>query len=263
MQYKFALCMMRVLKSFNLLSLTLLLTIVGCSSHQKPPPQTGFLTDYSRLKLVKSKLSVPYSKRIETDEFDRVVNDESSYSKLRLMREDSELLVFESSKAKINQFKKVIIEPVVFYPHVGVEINSLTEKERDKFSRELRRQITKALRDVYEITSIPGADTLRIRTAITNIHQNSPLVSLFLNAAADRAVIAVGGACVEIEGLNADTSEQIFAIVERKTADRVGLKAGLKKWEHTSQAFTHWAALVREILDRGRGVSVYGGQLSF
>lgn len=127
--------MNRIEKIFAALFMALLIS--GCATSTTVPKEqfSGYLGDYSKLKLVK---------------------DETGHDVLR----------WKSRKLKRGRYSKLILDPIVFYPaprpSSQVSINTLYDmrKYMDKtWVREVGKVIT--------LTNKPGPGVLRLRTAIT------------------------------------------------------------------------------------------------
>jgi hypothetical protein len=135
-----------------------------------------------------------------------------------------------------------------------------------------RRAVVDALGDAYPVVTAPGPGVLRVRTALTNVKPSRPALDTATNVPPARAVdlaaslvtgrhLFVGEAAIEAEFLDAQggprQGERMLAIVDRRAGGKT--PAGvLDPWDDAESAFDHWAALLRERLDRAHETGAHG-----
>jgi hypothetical protein len=115
----------------------------GCAS---APPNSGFLNDYSRLH-------------------------EDKY-------EDRSLQWYEKDNFNWQQYKKLMIDPVVVYFHPQAKYRQIDPEAVKKLTDYFREIIEEELADDYPIVTTPGPDVLRVRAAITEIVPANPAVNI-------------------------------------------------------------------------------------
>lgn len=125
----------------NILLLSLVMLLGGCTGKQPPPDQhSGFLEDYSSLQT-------------ETDSH------------------GNKVLRYVSSRIKTGGYKKVMLEPVQYFPKPQA-----TEKVPPEALKEIKAYINETLkREIgkrVEVVQEPAPDVIRIRVALTAVDAN-------------------------------------------------------------------------------------------
>ncbi len=210
--------------------LILALTVWGCS--QKKTTYSGFLKDYSGLQ--KGPEGGPD-------------------------------LVYKKPGVDFSKYKKVMVEPVVFYLKKDAEAKGIQPKVMAELEDAFEKEIVKELNGAYPMVDKPGPDVLRIRIAITDVEPSNPAlgtvgavmpagmaINLISNVTTGSSV-NVGSASMEAEFLDSETGEVVGKVVdhiEGSTYDTATLKG---KWGHTKKAFQQWAKMLRNWLDSVHG----------
>jgi hypothetical protein len=191
-----------------------LLGIFGCATLNKT--QTGFLNDYSELKE-----SVRYPGA----------------------------LVDSRNLAKMNNYDKYIIEPVVVHYADPQKNKNVPDDTANEIASYFTSELIKDLQDKYPLVTIPGPGVLRIRVAITDIAASQPLLNISPTTKLTGA--GSGGACIEGEAIDSVTGERIFAFVDCRKGSQWNVTGGLDQWQYAKDACASWAKSLRERLDAG------------
>jgi hypothetical protein len=144
------------------------------------------------------------------------------YSQLNPGRGDQAELVFIDPGADFSPYQKVLIDPVVVWKRTAGADASAEELQRlaDELGAALRQQLELE----FEPVESPEPGTLRIRTAITRVHES--------------------GATVELEVLDAESGQRLVALVDARGGG--GGSAGIgSEWAGASEAFQFWAERAR------------------
>jgi hypothetical protein len=156
----------------------------------------------------------------------------------------------------LTDYDKIIIEPVAMHFANSPSGENLTAAQADRlnamFHQSLVREISKSL----SVTTGPGTNTLRLRTALTGLVSNSALAMKTRPGYAPKAGLAqvgetpdfyvqVSGVAMEMELLNSVTGERLAAVVDRKGQD---VSSEAEKWQVTEKVFNYWASRVGEIM---------------
>jgi hypothetical protein len=151
--------------------------------------------------------------------------------------------------AKMNNYDKYIIEPVVVYYADPGKNKSVPDDVANDIASYFTNEIIKNLEDKYPLVTIPGPGVLRIRVAITDISASQPL----LNIAPSTKLtgIGTGGACIEGEAVDSVTGERIAAFVDCRKGNQWNITGGLDQWQYAKDACASWAKSLRERLDAG------------
>lgn len=194
----------------------------GCASQTKRLPQTGFLADYSLLKENKDSPWVDdwlyVKERVDWKSYDKIMIDRVQY--------------FFDTEA---DYKGIQAEDLVGLATYFYEAYILVlEKE-------------------YTIVDKPGPNTLRIRTAITDLIPNNPVTGTLttiipvglafshIKKATTGTHIGIGGSNAEQEVLDSQTGEVLAAGISATTGKKHKIGATLTKWGQVEEIFELWA----------------------
>ena len=186
----------------------------GCASVQKPE-QSGFLSDYSRLKeLNENQLAYRSGKVVQYDTF--IV--------------DPVKLLAEPDGGQVN-FREDELEELVDY---------FEERLKDELTRD----------DGYTLVDEPGAGVARIRIALTDARSSIGLLNLAIYTKITGA--GIGGAAFEAEIVDSESGEQLAAYMRWGGGSRV-LRAGLTRAGDAKIVIDDWTTQLRERFDQARG----------
>jgi hypothetical protein len=194
--------------------LAVLLMLGGCASAGKPPAETGFLSDYSRLQ--------PDGK-----------------STLRYVG------------GQMGNYSVFIIDPVRLFIHEGTDVK-VSKDKRQEAATYARGALVQALENAgYHVTSSPHRNTARVRMAITDIKLGTTALNVLPQTRLTG--LGLGGASVEAEIVNSVTGEQLAAVIESRLADRLDLPAGWSSTGDAHAVIDYWAKELVKRLDKAHG----------
>jgi hypothetical protein len=201
-------------------TVVLALILVACSPPVKEPERTGFISDYSNLKL-------------EEDEAIELTEDEA--------------YVYVNDKMK--NYRKFLIDDIVLLYQQDPENNKFKPEELDELLEHARSELTEALTegDTYTITTEPGEGVARIRIALTDI--KATIGALNITTYTKITGAGLGGAAVEGEVIDSITGEQLAAAMRWGGGGRFG-RAGYTKTGDAKIILTRWAKGWRKKLDK-------------
>jgi len=210
--------MKKVQKPANLmvkmLSFALIIVLASCAA-TKPPSNSGFLEDYSRLHA-----------------------DENG---------DRSMQWWEREDFNWNQYRKIILDSVVLYYHPDAKDTEIDPEKVKKLTDYFRKAVGKKLADEYPVVTTPGPDVLRIKTAVTEIIPASPAIN-YPAMAAVFFPIDMGGAVIEVEFLDSETNEVLATMADKKMGSPFKPRA-FSSLGYTRAAFDGWAKDLRNALD--------------
>lgn len=210
----------------NLVTLTLAMAMLaaGCAATRQPRGEvkpSGFLKDYSRL-----------------------TPGEDGQAKLR----------FVDASADFPRYQAVLVDSVALWS--GPELAKLSPEEKQALVDHAYGALVDALSRSFRIAKQPGADTLRIRAAMTEASASKvgldtvatviPQVrmpALLVGMSADSAA-TVGEASAEVEVTDSLTGRVLAAAVDRRIGQR-SVHGLFSKWDDVEQAWTYWAEQLR------------------
>ncbi len=196
------------------LSFTFIVVLTSCAA-TKPPSNSGFLEDYSRLRV-----------------------DQNG---------DRSMQWSEKKDFNWNQYRKIMLDPVVLYYHTEAKNKEIDSEKVKKLTDYFRKAVEKKLADEYPIVTTPGPDVLRIRTAITEIIPANPAIN-YPAMAVVFFPIDMGGAVIEVEFLDSETNEVMATMVDKKMGSPFKPRA-FSRMGYTRAAFDGWAKELRIALD--------------
>ncbi|MFA5355928.1 MAG: DUF3313 domain-containing protein [Candidatus Omnitrophota bacterium] len=168
------------------------------------------------------------------------------YSEFQVDPKDKSLLWYEKKGVDWKRFKKLMIDPVVVYFHPDALNRAIQPEELEKLTGYFRETVINEVKDEYPVTDTPGADVLRIRTAITDVIPVKPVTNI-LSVAAIGIPLDMGGAAIEAEFLDSETGERLGAVVDMKLGTPLDF-SGLTSLGHTKTAFRQWAKQLKQAL---------------
>ena len=213
-----------------ILLLAVLVLSVGCSKPQEPRPEnaldrqgklvpSGFLKDYSKLAPSRQK--------------------------------DGAFVYFDYSK-KLSLYKMVMLDPVEVRLHPSAKASDLDPAKLQQLAQHFENAIRQELGYSYPVVQEPGFGVIRMRVAITDVEPAKP--GLAMLPFTNMMEIALGGATVEGEFLDAQSGQQVVAFVDY---DQGVARRKSNAWGEYGQAedrLTAWAVLIKDRLDEARGL---------
>ena len=174
------------------------------------------------------------------------------YSVLKVDPEDESLLWWEKEGVDWKRYKKFMIDPVVVYLHPEAKNRQIEPDVLKELTDYFRNTVIEEVQDGYPIVDMPGPDVLRIRAAITDLIPANPVLNV-VTAAGVGVPLDMGGAAMEAMFLDSMTNELLGVVVDKKVGIPVDYVEGFTKWGHAKGALDSWAELLRESLDYGKG----------
>jgi (2Fe-2S) ferredoxin len=192
----------------------LVLVLSGCAT---APPGSGFLGDYSKLH-------------------------EDRYG-------DRSLRWYEKENFNWNQYRKIMLDPVVVYYHPEAKYRQIDPEAVRKLTEYFRKVVEEELAEEYPIVTAPGPDVLRIRAAITEIVPANPGINVVTTAAVF-VPLDMGGAAIEEEFLDSQTNEVMAAMVDKKMGNPLDPRfyRGFTTMGYARGAFQAWAGELKKAL---------------
>jgi len=207
-------------QKYSLLISILFLVVSGCTSSTKLQ-HSGFLDDYSMLKVDK--------------------NEEGAF----FYRNDSFYLY---------EYNRVLIEPVEIYFHPDSGEDVISKADLKKIRVKFYMALANAVKDRYPLVNFSGEGVLRIRTAITNVKTSRPITSRDVQENL-RTSLLVEEAYIEAEFLDSVTGKQLAALVDPLAGQRAG-SGIISQWGEVGLAFKYWAQSLRDALDKAHQENV-------
>ncbi len=148
------------------------------------------------------------------------------------------------------KYNKFMVDYVVFALAEDSEYKCFEGDEMKKLGDAASLAIVNAIKEKYPVVSEPGPDVMRVRTAIVNLKQSSPVVSGITTVIPVGLGISVikkgstgtwtgaGATQAEIMALDSMTNEVIAVGWDEY---RAGFTERFTKWGSVEEAFKYWA----------------------
>jgi len=161
------------------------------------------------------------------------------------------------------KYDKVMLDSVVFFFADASEYKGIEPNELKELADGFNRQFVEILKESYPIVADPGPDVLRIRFAITDLKQSSPVMSGITSVIPVGLAVSVvkkgatdswagsGATSAEMMALDSLTNEVIAVAQDDETA---GFTERFSEWGSAEDAFKYWAERVKIYLDQVHGV---------
>ena len=204
-----------------------LIFITGCASR---PPNSGFLSDYSELQLIKDNAPV----------WNFV--DESGFARSRrIMR----LWATQATLEELAGYDRVIVDAFVIQLGKHSPGNWVSPEKLSELTKAMHSEFVKSLSDCYTIVDEPGEGVLRFRTALTDISPMFVYQSAEDIAALTWANSRAAGSAFEVELVDSVTKEQMAAVVGRVKGGRFdALDDDKSPWENIREGWGDFGAFL-------------------
>ncbi|MHC4216591.1 MAG: DUF3313 domain-containing protein [Planctomycetota bacterium] len=183
----------------------------GCSSKVK---HSGFLVDYTGLE--------------ESDDYKvdlRYINPQKDLS----------------------QYDKFILEPVRVHFAPAAKGTAIDPDKLKDLSDFFKNELVKGLSENYTIVEQPGQGVMRLRMAMTSVKKTEPLLNVLPSTKATGA--GLGGAAMEVEGLDSIDGVRVVAAVDYRSGNRIALAPGLSELGHAKAVMKKWAEEFVELIE--------------
>jgi hypothetical protein len=172
-------------------------------------------------------------------------------------------LVWKKKAVNFGRYDKVMMDRVVFYFSDQSDYQGIDPDELKELADLFHKAMAEALQDKYPFVDTPAPDVLRLRFAITEVEQSRPALNAvttvlpiglgisLIKKGATGEHTNVGGASMELEGIDSMTNERVFAAIDKEPGAKL---EGFSKWGAAEEAFEFWAKRLRKGLDEAHGI---------
>lgn len=147
-------------------------------------------------------------------------------------------------------YRKFLIDPVIVHFAANTKGTAIDPAKLKELTDHFHDEAVKALSKNYQVVGNPGPGVLRLRVAITNIVETTPLLNI--HPAMKLTGAGLGGASMEAEGIDSQTGKRVAAIVETAQGNRLSIGAGLSQLGHAKQVIEGWVERFVKRLDEAR-----------
>ncbi|MDH3668855.1 MAG: DUF3313 domain-containing protein [Paracoccaceae bacterium] len=184
----------------------------------------------------------------------------SDYSRLRRGEEGQAISVYWNDTVDFAPYTKMLIEPVTIWATPETELIEVPADERQELANAFHEALVVALKDDFEIVSVRGPNTIRLRVALTEAVASNPvldtvstyvpqarLVSTVLTLGSETKAF-VGQARAEGEARDALTGKLLAAGIDQRAGTKALGDDTFDSWGDVKKAFTTWAERFRDNL---------------
>ena len=175
------------------------------------------------------------------------------YSLLKDGGEDDALLTYWKNNVNWAKYKKIILVPVVIRKTEDSDLNEMTHAENFRLKELLDYRIQEALiNDGFRLVNKPGADTLQVQFAITDVETSIILLDMFSSVYPSARTLSalkhlvtgtesfVGQASIEAKILDSSTGDLLMASADSRAGGKT-LMGSTNEWDDVEQAYKYWA----------------------
>ena len=173
------------------------------------------------------------------------------YSQLKPHPTIEGAMLYQHASKGLKDYKTFMVDPVLVHFAPNASGTGIDPEDLKELADYWRNGIVKGLSQRYRVVSAPGPGVMRLRAAITSISKTVPLANI--HPAMKLSGIGLGGASMEAEGLDSQSGERIFAIVDSQTGNRIAMVAGLTTYGHAKQVMDAWVERLVTRLDEAHG----------
>ena len=180
------------------------------------------------------------------------------YSQLTKGKGDEAQLKYINPRADFNAYTRILMDPVKFYSD---KKSKLEGEDKKRIVDYLHATIQEQMKTDYTLVAQPGAETMRLRVAITEARASKvvmdtvssimpPAIALGLvKKVAVGTNLAVGKALIEMELQDSLTGERLVAAVDERAGRKyTGKMDKFDKYHTVHDAFDYWSKKLKERL---------------
>jgi len=167
----------------------------------------------------------------------------SEYSEFKESDDVKGLYIDHIPDGKMKEYSKILIEKVVVFFQPEARGADISPEKLDALSDFLENELKEVFKDEYSIVKEPGEGVLVLKTAITEVVTNKPI----LNIAPHHTLalgIGLGGAAMEAEFCDSLSDRRVLAVRYGRKGRRRKYFKGWKKWGHTEDVLMQWAKIL-------------------
>lgn len=201
-----------------LVTFALSITFLGCASTdpEEEIQNSGFLSDYSQLQFVDK--------------------DDNSITR-----------TYTSEKVAVASYKKVIIEPVVYFPALASD-DQISKEVQHEIRAYIEKGFVDTLGEKYQIVDQAGADTFTLRVGITGLTIDDKELAVYQYIPISFLITAASGGLsemtvklqLETEGLDSQTKELLFASTKLDAGETLDDEETQLTFKHLEPLLSNW-----------------------
>ena len=149
---------------------------------------------------------------------------------------------YKNPSKGLKQYNKFMLDPVVVHFAANAKGTAVDPAKLVQLTDYAHRELVKGLSKRYQVVGSLGPGVLRIRSAITDIKPGEESFG-----------VGLGGASMEAEGLDSQTGERVFAVVESRQGEKISTAERIDEFEHAKEVIRYWIMRFVRRLDKAHG----------
>jgi hypothetical protein len=176
----------------------------------------------------------------------------TDYSRLRMPTKEARHLLYRRPELMPDSYKRVVLEPTILRLGSG-DAAKISASDASELKAYCDTALRKAVGEGREFVTVPEEKTLRVRAAITGLDTSN----VALNAVTGVLLWPVdnGGVSMEIEALDAASAEQLVALVGSSAGTPLQVIGSFSKLGHARSGIDRWTAMLGKLLAHERGAA--------
>ncbi|MEQ1485521.1 DUF3313 domain-containing protein [Methyloglobulus sp.] len=174
------------------------------------------------------------------------------YSMLKEGNEDEALLSYWKKGVNWARYKKIILEPVVIKKIPDSELNEMTHADNYRLKELLDYRMQEALKQGFRLVNKPGADTLLVQFAITDVETSTVLLDMFSSVYPSARTLSalkhlvtgtesfVGKASIEGKIIDSTTGDLLMASADARAGGKT-LIGSTNELDDIEESYKYWA----------------------
>jgi hypothetical protein len=174
------------------------------------------------------------------------------YSQLKPSPRAEGTMVYENPATPLKNYTTFMVDPVVVHFAPDAKGGGIDPDTLNDLATYFRTELVKGLKDSgYTVVEAPGPGVLEVRAAITQIDKTVPVANI--HPAMKMTGIGLGGASMEVEGLDTQSKAQVFAVTDSQKGSRLDLAGGFQWYGNAKSVMSEWAKRFVARLDEAHG----------
>ena len=166
--------------------------------------------------------------------------------------EDEALLSYWKKGVNWARYNKIILEPVVIKKIPDSELNEMTHADNYRLKELLDYRMQEALKKGFRLVNKPGADTLLVQFAITDVETSTVLLDMFSSVYPSARTLSalkhlvtgtesfVGKASIEGKIIDSTTGDLLMASADARAGGKT-LIGSTNELDDIEESYKYWA----------------------
>jgi hypothetical protein len=154
--------------------------------------------------------------------------------------------------AKLGAYQKLLVDPAELAHTKGFDQGAADSQDLARMKRYLQRVVEKTLSKHYPLVDEPGADVLRVKATVLNLHFRETPEEVDFGAPNLRYYVMIRSVALIAELRDSKSGEILYRLADEEFVNPdyggVSLTQEVKFWGDLEMAFDMWAKKLRDML---------------